>query len=170
MEKFDARKLSPRAQQEIRYHVIRLREKGLKRYGISEITGVHPSTISRWWKTYNESGKIALKGKKQGCPTIPNRTLPPAREKEIQKALMDKCPNQMKLPFSLWTRKPVRQLIKELYNINMPIRTVGEYLKNWEFTPQKPLKKAISHLRKLQKMPGRVSISYFKHLKIVYAA
>ncbi len=27
-------------------------------------------------------------------------------------------------------------------NIKMPIRTVGEYLKRWGFTPQKPLKRA----------------------------
>ncbi len=26
--------------------------------------------------------------------------------------------------------------------IRMPIRTVGEYLKRWEFTPQKPVKRA----------------------------
>ena len=142
MEKFDARKLSPSAQQEIRHQVIRLREKGLKRYEVSDITGVHPSTISRWWKVYKESGKKALKGKKQGRPAGTGRTLSPAQEKEIQNALIDKYPDQMKLAFALWTRKAVQQFIKNLYEINMPIRTVGEYLKRWGFTPQKPLKKA----------------------------
>ena len=142
MEKFDARKLSPSAQQEIRYQVIRLRKKGLKRSEVSEITGVHPSTISKWWKAYKDSGNKALKGKKQGRPTGTGRTLSSEREMEIQKALIDKCPDQMKLPFALWTRKAVQQLIKELYRIDMPIRTVGEYLKRWGFTPQKPLKKA----------------------------
>ena len=41
MEKIDARKLSTDAQQEIRYQVIRLKEKGLKRSEISDITGIH---------------------------------------------------------------------------------------------------------------------------------
>jgi transposase len=54
----------------------------------------------------------------------------------------DKCPDQLKLPFALWTRKAVRHLIKQLWTIEMPIRTVGEYLKIWGFTPQKPLRKA----------------------------
>jgi transposase len=48
----------------------------------------------------------------------------------------------MKLPFALWTRVAVQQLVKQLYSIQMPIRTVGEYLKRWGFTPQKPLTRA----------------------------
>ena len=56
--------------------------------------------------------------------------------------MRDRCPDQLKLPFALWTRIAVQQLIKQLWAINMPIRTVGEYLKRWGFTPQKPLRKA----------------------------
>ncbi|MBT3387156.1 MAG: winged helix-turn-helix domain-containing protein [Desulfobacula sp.] len=55
---------------------------------------------------------------------------------------MDKCPDQLKFPFALWTRVAGQQLIKELFSIKMPIRTVGEYLKRWNYTPQKPLRKA----------------------------
>ena len=32
--------------------------------------------------------------------------------------------------------------VKRLFGIDMPIRTVGEYLRRWGFTPQKPIKKA----------------------------
>ena len=48
----------------------------------------------------------------------------------------------MKLPFALWTRIAVQRFIRELYKIKMPIRTVGEYLSRWGFTPQKPLRRA----------------------------
>ena len=51
-------------------------------------------------------------------------------------------PDQLKLPFALWTRAAVRQLIKELFGEEMPIRTVGHYLKQWGYTPQKPVKRA----------------------------
>lgn len=61
---------------------------------------------------------------------------------EIQRAITDKCPDQLKSPFTLWTRVAVQQLIKELYSVKMPIRTVGGYLHRWGFTPQKPLRKA----------------------------
>jgi len=142
MEKIDARKLSTDAQQEIRYQVIRLKKKGIKRSEISDITGVHPGTISAWWKLYKTEGKEALKIKKRGRPTGSNRTLLQSQEIEIQKAIYDKCPDQMKLPFALWTRGAVQQLIKQLWSIKMPIRTVGEYLNRWGFTPQRPLRRA----------------------------
>jgi len=60
----------------------------------------------------------------------------------LRKALIDKTPDQMKLPFALWTRGAVKQLILQVFGISMPIRTVGEYLKRWGFTPQKPIKRA----------------------------
>jgi hypothetical protein len=36
----------------------------------------------------------------------------------------------------------VHQLIKQIWGIQMPIRTVGNYLKRWTFTPQKSFRKA----------------------------
>ena len=42
----------------------------------------------------------------------------------------------------MWTRKAVNELIKQETGITMPIRTVGEYLKRWGFTPQKPVRRA----------------------------
>jgi len=54
----------------------------------------------------------------------------------------DRCPDQLKLPFNLWTRIAVQQFIKQRWSIDMPIRTVGEYLKRLRFTPQKPLRRA----------------------------
>ena len=142
MEKFDARKLSKEARQEIRYQVIRLKKQGWKRYEISEITGVHKATITNWWKLYKDGGRKALKLKKRGPEVGVGRTLSSNQEKELQKAIYDKCPDQMKLPFALWTRRAIQLLIKQLWSIDMPIRTVGEYLKRWGFTPQRPLRKA----------------------------
>ncbi len=36
----------------------------------------------------------------------------------------------------------VKMLIKESYNIDLPIRTMGNYLKRWGFTLQKPVTRA----------------------------
>jgi hypothetical protein len=48
----------------------------------------------------------------------------------------------LKLDYVLWTRKAVMELIGQETGMAMPIRTVGEYLKRWGFTPQKPAKRA----------------------------
>jgi transposase len=142
MKKNDARKLSTDAQQEIRYQVIRLKKQGRPREEISKITGIHRSTISAWWKLYKREGKKALKIKKRGPSVGIYRTLTPEQETILKKAMHDKCPDQLKLPFALWTRIAVQQLVKQLWSIDMPIRTIGDYLKRWGYTPQRPLRKA----------------------------
>lgn len=142
MKTDDARKLSTDAQQQIRYQVIRLKQQGRTHEEISEITGIHRSTCSQWWSLFQSEGKKALTIKKRGRPVGSCRTLSTEQEKILRKAIQDKCPDQLKLPFALWTRVAVQQLIKHLWSLNMPIRTVGEYLKRWGFTPQKPLRRA----------------------------
>ena len=142
MEKFDARKLSTDAQQQIRYQVIRLRRQRRSHKEISAITGICRSTCSTWWNLYKTQGKKALKIKKRGRPIGSCRKLNQEQEKEIQKTICDKNPDQLKLPFALWTRIAVQQLIKQLWRFEVPIRTIGDYLKRWNFTPQKPLKRA----------------------------
>ena len=142
MEKIDARKLSTDVQQELRYQVIRLRKQGRTFKEISAITGLNRSTCNMWWIRYQNEGKKVLKIKKRGRPTGSCRKLSEEQEKEIQKAICDKCPDQLKLPFALWTRVAVKQLIKQLWGMEVPIRTIGDYLKRWNFTPQKPLKRA----------------------------
>ncbi len=56
--------------------------------------------------------------------------------------ICDKTPDQLKMGFALWNRQAVVQLIQDQLGVELPIRTVGEYLKRWGFTPQKPIKKA----------------------------
>ena len=60
----------------------------------------------------------------------------------IRKLIMAQAPDQLKLDNALWTRKAVRELIEQKTGLDMPIRTVGEYLKRWAFTPQMSAKQA----------------------------
>ena len=43
----------------------------------------------------------------------------------------------------VWTRAAVRALILREYGVDLPIRTMGEYLKRWGFTVQRPAKQAM---------------------------
>ncbi len=149
MEKIDARKLKTDAQQLLRNQVIRLRKSGKTFNEISEIVGIHRGTACRLYKVYERGGKAAVKIKKRGREEGSYRTLEAEQEKQLKKAITDNTPDQLKFPFALWTRKAVQQLIKQLFSIEMPIRTVGEYLKRWGFTPQKPLRRAYEQNPKL---------------------
>jgi|GEM_PF-1454377 len=90
----------------------------------------------------HKEGSTAIKIGRRGRQYGDQRIFSPEQEKEIQRCLIDRTPDQLKLSFALWTREAVKLLIKQRYGISMPIRTVGEYLKRWGFTPQKPVRRA----------------------------
>ena len=48
----------------------------------------------------------------------------------------------MKLPFALWNRQAIQQMIYDLWSIRLALRTISDYMKRWGFTPQKPAKAA----------------------------
>ena len=142
METTDTRKLKPEVQEQLRRQVIRLRKSGKTYKQIGEIVGIHHTNACKIFKAYQKDGQKAIKSIKRGRKHGSCRTLDPEQETRLKKAITDKTPDQLKFPFALWTRKAVQQLIKHLFSIDMPIRTVGEYLKRWDFTPQKPLRRA----------------------------
>jgi len=142
MQKIDARKLSSKELELLRRQAIRLWVKGKTYVEIAEVVGVHRNRISEWCRAYGEKGATALKVNKTGRPKGDGRSLTPEQEAVIKKKICDHTPDQLKLAFALWTRRAVQQLIKELFILDMPIRTIGDYLKRWGFTPQKPLKMA----------------------------
>lgn len=59
-------------------------------------------------------------------------------------------PDQLKLPYGLWTREAVQQLILDRYSIRLSRWQVGRYLRSWGYTPQKPISKAF------EQKPARV--------------
>lgn len=142
MKNTDARKLNQETQYELRKQVVRLKKKGLDNKAISEIVGLSQSHISTIWQKYQRGGLDAIKPGVRGRRHGAQRELTAEQEVGIQKLLVDKTPDQLKLAFALWTRDAVRLAIKQTYGIELPLRTITDYLKRWGFTPQKPTKRA----------------------------
>jgi transposase len=70
------------------------------------------------------------------------RLLSPAQEALVQKLIADKTPDQLKMPYALWSRAAVAELIEQRFGLKLKVRTMGMYLQRWGFTPQKPMRKA----------------------------
>lgn len=149
MNNLDARKLNQQTQYELRKQVVRLREKGLDNKAISEIVGLCQSHVSTIWQKYQRGGLAAIKPGLRGRRHGEQRELTAEQEVSIQKLLVDKTPDQLKLSFALWTRDAVRLAIKQIYGRDLPLRTITDYLKRWGFTPQKPTKRAYEQNPKL---------------------
>jgi transposase len=142
MKSNDTRTLTPEALYECRKHAIRLYQEGMTRIKIAEIVGAHRNTVGEWISYWKANDSKVLKPKKAGRPKGSGKSLTVDMERTLKKAITDNTPDQLRFDFALWTRDAVRLLIDELYHIDMPIRTVGEYLKRWGFTPQKPVRRA----------------------------
>ena len=143
MKTTDTRRLNQETQYELRKQAVRLKEKGeLDNRAISEIVGLCPTYISTIWKKYQRGGLDAIKPGVRGRRFGDKRELTAEQEAGIQKLLVDKTPDQLKLAFALWTREAVHLAIKQTYGRDLPLRTITDYLKRWGFTPQKPTKRA----------------------------
>jgi len=121
---------------------VRLSRRGETNTAIAEILGVNRRTVGLWLQRYAVAGARALQAKRRGRKVGEQRTLTPDQEAVVQRLLVDKTPDQLKLTFALWSRQAVRELLRVRFAIRMPIRTVGEYLRRWGFTPQKPITRA----------------------------
>src|SRR5215470_20382236 len=75
-------------------------------------------------------------------PMGSGRLLDTEQEQGLQQAIETKTPEEFQIASALWTRPAVRDLIRQQTGQRLPIRTVGEYLRRWGYTPQKPVRKA----------------------------
>ena len=137
----DARSLTPEQQELLRLKAMEMVKSGLKQVEISRLLDVHKDTVSRWFRKSSSKGKSSLYRKKRGGPPPTRLTTPQCRW--ICRQIEEKHPEQLKLPFALWTREAIAVLIREKYDLKIPLRTLTDYLKRWGFTPQRPAKQAI---------------------------
>lgn len=142
MEKEDARYQKLEQLHERRKQVVRLHRKGYGVMAIVELTGLSYPAVRLAIDLYEEGGAAALKPPPRGRTPGDGRRLNADQEEAIRHTICDKRPEQLKMEFALWTRGAVMLFIEQEYGIKLSIRAVGDYLKRWGFTPQKPIKRA----------------------------
>lgn len=141
MEKQDARSLTPAAQEALRRRAVKALLSGQRQKDVAKIFDVSTTALKDWMRLYRQGGEKALKPLKRGRRK--KTQLEPWQAAQTVQAITDHCPDQIKLPWVLWTRDAVAQLIKERFGVGISRWTAGRYLKRWGFTPQKPAKRAL---------------------------
>jgi transposase len=109
---------------------------------ISTYLGVHPNTVSAWCWEYGEDPENGWCQQVRGRHKGAGRILRPEEEADLQQAMQGHFPEEYGIDSALWTRRAVQCLIAQRCGIKMAIRTVGEYLKRWKYTPKKPQERA----------------------------
>jgi transposase len=140
MQLGDARKLTQDAQEALRRRAVKLVVVNRKPVrDVAEVIGVARWTVYKWVFAYRERGEQAIAKKRRGQQHGERAALSSIQCKIIQRFITDRCPDQLKMPFALWTREAVQHLIHHCFGIKLHISTVGNYLRAWGYTTQKPL-------------------------------
>lgn len=152
MEKTDFRKLTSSERYQFRKRAVALVKSGKKQKEVASLFGIRTATVSSWMKAYKLEGNKALKDNTRGVKSEDKKLLSTAQEKEIQKMIINVMPDQLKLDYALWTRKAVKELVEREFGVVLAVNTMGDYLRKWGFTPQKPKKRAYEQCpKKVQK-------------------
>jgi transposase len=142
MDKEDARYQTLEQLHERRKQVVRLHRKGCGVMRIVELSGLSYPTVRGVIDRYVQGGATAIKPAARGKNAGDGRCLSEQQEQSIRQIICDKRPEQLKMEFALWNRAAVMQLIEREHGIKLSIRGVGNYLRRWGFTPQKPIRRA----------------------------
>ena len=142
MERENARRQTLEQLHERRKQVVRLHKKGIKIMEIVDMTGLSYPPVRAAIDLYEEGGWSAIRPAMRGRARGDGRLLSQVQEDTIQRMIIDKRPEQLKMDFHLWSRAAVGQLINQEFGVKLQVRSIGKYLTRWGFTPQKPIKRA----------------------------
>ncbi len=138
----DARQLTDEVLQALRLRALRGCQLGYSEQEIADLLGVAHETVCRWWSAFVAGGLDALPQERSGRPLGSGRSLTDEQARHIQELLDQHTPEELQIASPLWTRRAVGELIQREYHIRLAVRTVGEYLRRWGYTPKKPRRHA----------------------------
>ena len=142
MKHVDMRKLPAAAQEERRRQVIGMRQRGLTYAAIAAQVGLSRTGVFDICQRFAAAGAQGLVSQPRGRKPDEQRLLDATQETAVRRLICRHTPDELDLPFALWSRAAVRELIRQHCGVVLAVRTVGKYLARWGFTAQKPLRRA----------------------------
>jgi transposase len=143
MKENDVRSYTTDQQKLLRIKAVDLVFKnGFTQQATAKVLGVWRQHVVKWCQSFSNSGYEAFELGRRGRHPGEQMLLKPWQCAVIVNTICDHTPKQLKLPFVLWERIGVRELIQQEFGIILALRTVGEYLKRWGMTPQRPVERA----------------------------
>jgi transposase len=104
--------------------------------------GVSANTMSQWVSLYREQGEAGLAVHPQGRPEGSGRVLSSEQEDELRHLVVESLPSDHDIASATWTRPAVAELIAKRAGVELTVQGVGQYLRRWGLTPQKPARQA----------------------------
>ena len=123
MKHVDMRKLPAAAQEERRRQVIGLRDSGLTYDAIAAQVGLTRAGVFDICRRFAEQGLAGLASGPRGPAPGTGRFLAPEQEAQIRALIRRHTPDELDLPFALWSRAAVRMLIERQCGVRLASST-----------------------------------------------
>jgi transposase len=112
MDARDFRSIGRAAQEELRRRALLLTlQQGLSQAQAAEVVGVQRQTVNIWLQRYRAQGEDGVLDGRRVSPRRGKGLLAAEEATKVQGWIRDRTPDQLKLPFALWTSRAVRDLI-----------------------------------------------------------
>src|SRR3712207_834721 len=143
MEASAFRSIGRAMQEELRRRALFLIERqGLSQGQAAQLVGVHRQTVNTWVKRHRAQGEEGLLDGRRVSPRRGKGILSADEAGQVRAWIVERTPDQLGLPFALWTSRAVRELIARRLAKRLGLTAVQLYLQRWGLTPQKPLVRA----------------------------
>jgi transposase len=143
MDERDFRSIGRPAQEELRRRaLVLILQQGMSQAEAARVVGVQRQTVNIWLQRYRARGADGVLDGRRVSPRRGKGLLTADEAAKVQGWIRDRTPDQLKLPFALWTSRAVRDLIALRFRKTLGLSTVQLYLQRWGMTPQKPRARA----------------------------
>jgi len=121
-----------------RHQAVQLVQVGHRVADVAQQFGVSRQSVRRWVRAHREGGAAGLAAKPRGRP--PGGVLSDQRQDDIAETLIRHLPDELDLPFTLWSPEAVGRLIDDQCGLTFSWKTVGRYLRRWGLKPANTLR------------------------------
>ena len=140
MKRRDGRALDHKTLEEIRIRAVERVQAGESPEVVIQALGFTRSCIYAWLARYRTGGWGALRARAlKGRPM----KIQPAQMRWLYRTITGKSPLQFRFEFALWTREMIRVLLREKFQLNLSLASVGRLLRQLGLTCQRPLFRAM---------------------------
>ena len=140
MKRRDGRALDHKTLEEIRMRAVERVQAGESPEVVIQALGFSRGCIYIWLARYRAGGWGGLRARAlQGRPM----KVSPAQMRWVYRTVTGKSPLQYRFEFALWTREMIRILLREQFQLEWSVTSVGRLLQQLGLTCQRPLFRAM---------------------------
>ncbi|GAA4544467.1 helix-turn-helix domain-containing protein [Pseudonocardia xishanensis] len=134
----DARGLSPKDLEDLRRRAVGAVEAGVPQIQVALELGVSRRAVGQWVRAFRENGEASFRPGRRGRRPGERLSLAPWQQDRVVAALATGPPDALGLPWLLWTRRSVAELIRRDLAITLSTVTVARYLTRWGILGPRP--------------------------------